>query len=106
MANQNLSWLDDIEIEDLLTGDAQLVYRYCGKDVLKSLWANLPSITIYLSLKGLDEARRRYIRQFFTGSDIKPLAVKLGISEGFIYKAIESDNQKKERKKPGKKDEE
>ncbi len=96
MPEENLSWLADVEIEDLLDGDLKLIHDYCGKDVLISLWEHLPSISIYLSTKPLEEAKRRYIREHFKGADPKRLAVLLKVSESFIYKAIEADRGKKE----------
>ncbi len=94
--DEKLGWLNQIEIEDLLSGDAQLVYQYCGKEVLKSLLENLPSMSLYISMKPLDEAKRRYIRQYIDGSNVKRLCVLLDVSESFIYKTIEADKMKKE----------
>jgi Mor family transcriptional regulator len=91
---ENLSWLNEIEFEDLLTGDLELVYKYCGKDVLIALWAGMPSIPIYLSTKPLEEARKRYLRKHFNGSNLKALAVKLGMSESQAYNVIRADNAK------------
>jgi Mor family transcriptional regulator len=89
-----LAWLADIEIEDLLSGDVKLVHDHCGRDVLISLWENLPSINIYVSKKPLEEAKARYIRKHFDGDNVKALAVTLGVSEGFIYKVIGADHKK------------
>jgi Mor family transcriptional regulator len=95
---ENLSWLNEIEFEDLLDGDLELIYRYCGKDILIALWAGMPSIAIYLSTKPLEEAKKRYVRKHFNGSNIKELAIELGMSESQVYNVIRADNAKSSNK--------
>jgi Mor family transcriptional regulator len=96
-SQKSLAWLEDIEIEDLLSGDTELIFRLCGKEVLVSLWESLPPISLYLSRKPLEEARKRYIRKHFDGSNVKALAVTLDVSERHVYKVIRADNAKKQR---------
>jgi Mor family transcriptional regulator len=93
-SQSDLQWLDRIEIADLLSGDAELVHKFCGKEVLKSLWANFPSMEIYMSMKPLNEAKKRYIRKYFTGANVKNLCMTLRVSESFVYKVIEADHGK------------
>jgi len=93
MAERNLSWLDDIEIEDLLTGDLQLVHMYCGKEVLKKLWQAVPSIAIYVSTKPLDRAKKHYIKKHFNGHNVKELCLLLDVSERFVYNTLEERNE-------------
>jgi Mor family transcriptional regulator len=93
MPDRDLSWLDDIEIEDLMDKDLSLVYMYLGKDTVRRLWETLPSISIYVSTKPLEKAKRRYVRKFFTGDNVKELCVLLDVSESFIYKVIEEQNR-------------
>ena len=96
-----MDWIQQIEFEDLLEKDAQLVYEHCGLDTLLSLWQNLPGITIYLSEKNLFEIKRRYVRKHFDRTDqarsAKALAVKLKVSERFVYEALSSVEEKDER---------
>ncbi|NLW36257.1 MAG: hypothetical protein GXY80_12405 [Syntrophorhabdus aromaticivorans] len=86
---RSCKWLEEIEIEDLLDGDMKLVYKYCGIETLVSLFDYFCSMSIYVSGKDLNKARKRYIRQHFTGNNVKSLCVKLGVSERFIYDVLE-----------------
>ncbi len=88
MPERDLSWLNEVEFEDLLTGDLELVYRYCGKDVLIALWAGMASVNIYLSTAPLEAAKERYIRKHHNGSNTKELAITLGMSQSQIYNVI------------------
>ncbi len=85
---ENLTWLNEIEFEDLLDGDLELIYRYCGKDVLIALWAGMPSIAIYLSTAPLEAAKERYIHKHHNGGNTKELAITLGMSQSQIYNVI------------------
>ena len=92
-----MKWLDDIEFKDLLDKDAQLVFEHCGRDVLCSLWQNLPSIQIYLGERTLFEIKKRYIRKHYNGSNVKHLAAKLQVSEKFAYEALSETDSKDSR---------
>jgi len=96
-----MNWINEVEFEDLLEKDAQLVYQHCGIETLVSLWQNLPGITIYLSEKNLFEIKKRYVRKHFDKDDsswnAKALAVKLRVSERFVYEALESTDEKDDR---------
>ncbi len=92
-----LKWLEEIEIEDLLTGDSELIYQHCGREVLVSLWEHLSSLNLYVSTKPLDAARRRYIKAHFNGGNIKHLAALLRVSESFIYKMLEEEQHERQR---------
>ena len=85
-----MDWIKEIEIKDLLTHDTQLIAEHCGMDVLIRLWECVPGLNIYVSTKPLIEAKKRYIRKFYNGSNIKSLAIKLNVSERFVYEAISS----------------
>lgn len=87
-----MEWIMDIKFVDLLERDAALVYEHCGLDVLVKMWLNLSGITIYLGEKPLYEMKKRYIRQVFN-KDVpeftaKALALKLGVTERFVYEAL------------------
>ena len=92
MPDRSLSWIKDIEFEDLLDKDAQLVYENCGLDVFITLWEALPSISIHVSSKPLDRLRRRYIKKHFNGSNVKELCLRLGCSERFFYDTLEKQS--------------
>ena len=83
-----LAWLDEVEIEDLLTGDMKLVYEWCGMEVLTSLFEHFSSMTLYVSTKPLNEAKKRYIKQVYSSRTIKELCSLLDVSERFVYETI------------------
>jgi hypothetical protein len=93
MPDKDLSWLNDLEIEDELYGDLKLVYEWCGKDVLQKLWEHFPSMSIYVTTKPLDKLKRRYIRKHWNGTNLKQLCSSLGVSERFVYDVLEERNQ-------------
>lgn len=86
---RSCKWLKEIEVDDLLDGDMKLVYKYCGIETLVSLFDYFCSMSIYVSGRDLNKARKRYIRQHFTGNNVKSLCIKLGVSERFIYDVLE-----------------
>lgn len=96
-----MDWISEIEFEDLLEKDAELVFQHCGLETLILLWQNLPGITIYLSERPLFEMKKRYIRKNFRNDDdrwnAKALAVKLKVSERFVYDAVSSTDDKDDR---------
>lgn len=83
---KNLDWLDEIDLDDILTGDMKIIRDRCGMDVLKSLLANIPKINIYLSEKPLVQAQKRYIEKHYHSMPTKQIAVRLGVSERFVFK--------------------
>ncbi|HBE45725.1 MAG TPA: hypothetical protein DDW17_09885 [Deltaproteobacteria bacterium] len=85
---KDLNWVIEVGIEDLLEGDLKLVYEWCGLDVLLSLLANFPSMTLYISTKPLTEAKKRYIRKHYNGKNIKELCALLDCSERFVYEVM------------------
>lgn len=96
-----MEWLKDIEFVDLLEKDAHLVYEHCGLATLLSLWQNLPGITLYVSEKTLFEIKKRYIKKHFNKNssdcNAKALAVKLEVSEKFVYDALSQTDPKDDR---------
>jgi len=86
----NLDWVKEIEIKDLLEGDAKLIAVQCGIETLIKLWENLGSLSLYISGKPLMDAKKRYIKKFYTGSNVKQLAIKLDCSEKFVYEVIKN----------------
>lgn len=57
-------------------------------DVLVKLWKCVPNLSLYISTKPLIEAKKRYIREFYNGSNVKHLAIKLDVSERFVYDVL------------------
>ncbi len=88
-----MDWIKEIEIDDLLVGDTKLIAEYCGLDTLIKLWENLPSMSLFISTRPLTEAKRRYIRKYYDGTNAKRLAALLEISERFVYDVV-ADNLK------------
>jgi Mor family transcriptional regulator len=97
-----MEWLKEIEVLDLLDGDVALIADALGLDILIQLWREFPSINLYISTKPLVAAKKRYIRRFYDGNNIKKLARLLHCSEKFIYKAISKKRVKGEFKEEGK----
>jgi hypothetical protein len=95
--DMKMDWISEIEYTDLLSKDAAMIYDACGEDVLFSLLLNMPGITFYTSEKILFEMKKRYIRKFHGQLDAKQLAVKLGVSEKFVYNAIAGTDIKDDR---------
>ena len=94
---RDLSWLDEIKIDDLLEGDTLLICEALGKDLLKKLWEELPGISLYLSTKPLVAAKKRYVHLHFNGRNVKELSLLLDVSERFVYGVIEEDTKTKKR---------
>lgn len=96
-----MDWIKEIEFEDLLENDPALIFAHCGPEVLFALWQNLPGITLYLSEKNLFEIKRRYIRKYYCkdnpACNAKGLAVKLKVSERFVYEALSATDVKDDR---------
>ena len=83
-----LAWVDDVEIDDLLTGDMRLIQEWCGREVLLALFEHFPSMTLYISTKPLTEAKKRYIKKHYDGKNVKELCSVLGVSERFVYESM------------------
>lgn len=85
---RDLSWMEDIDITPFLDGDMATVYGACGEHTLKSLWAGVPSMTLYVSTKAINEAKRVYIQRHFNGKNGKDLALFLEVSEKFVQETL------------------
>ncbi len=87
----SLDWIKELgDVSDLLDKDSALIANHCGMDTLLSLWEKLPSITLYISAKPLQAAQKRYIRAHFEPGNAKQLAALLGVSERFVYEAVQT----------------
>jgi Mor family transcriptional regulator len=92
-----MDWIKELskeEIEEVLEGDLQIVYQFCGFEVLCLLWENLSGLNIYISTKPLRALQRLYIKKYYNGMNIKELAHKLKVSEKFVYSVINDGNHK------------
>lgn len=85
---KDLSWMDDIDIVPFLDGDMATVYGACGEATLMSLWSGVPSMTLYVSTKAINEAKRVYIQRNFNGKNGKDLALFLEVSEKFVQETL------------------
>ena len=103
-ARATLDWILDMkkrDVDEIMRttttrgedSSMRMVYEDCGIETAILLWRKLSSVTIYVSERPLNELRRRYVRQNFNPDDpencAKVLAVKLGVSEKFVYEALE-----------------
>ena len=100
----SLNWVRDIDdLDDVLSGDVRLIAESCGIDVLIRLWEECPSLSLYISTVPLNEARRRYIRKHYTGSNAKELAAMLGVSDRFVFQTVAADSKRGNAERQGQK---
>jgi hypothetical protein len=85
----DLSWMDGMDMTDMLDSDSAIIVEYCGIGTMKSLWQNLPSMSLYISTKPISSAKRSYIKKHYDGTNIKHLARQLEVSEKFVNDAID-----------------
>lgn len=98
---KNLDWIDELgDIDFALEKDIALIAKLCGIETLKKLWATVPGITLYISEKPLNELRRKYILLHANGQNTHELAVKLGVSERFVYKVMAERTKQKPKSQP------
>ncbi len=73
----------------------KMIYEDCGIMTAILLWRKLPSMTLYTSTTRLNNLRRLCVRQNFDVTNplgsAKELAVRLGVSEKFVYEALSED---------------
>ncbi len=96
-----MDWIKEVEFRDLLTGDMQLIYDMCGHDVLLSLMEHMDGVGLYISGKPAIAAKKRYIRKFCDGRNVKALALQLNVSERFVWKVLEEKKKKAAEKAAG-----
>jgi len=87
-----MQWAEQIDIEDLLEGDARLVYEHCGEDVLLALLDAFAGKSMYLRAEIVTEMQKRYIREHAGRLTAKELAVRLGVSKEFVYDTLRADS--------------
>lgn len=85
---KDLSWMGDIDVVPFLEGDMAIVHNTCGIETLKKLWEGVPSMTLYVSTKPINDAKRVYIQRNFNGTNAKELARFLEVSDKFVQDAI------------------
>lgn len=89
MNDKSLTWINEIEIADLLDKDMKMIHDHCGVDVAIMLWENFSSMNIYVSTRPLDKIKKRYIKKHCNGHNIKDLCRLLDVSERFVYEVLE-----------------
>jgi hypothetical protein len=104
---ESLDWILDMKRKDV---DAimrtelnredpsmKMIYEDCGIDTCILLWRTLKSMQLYISETRLNNLRRLCVRQNFDVENpqgsAKELAVRLGVSEKFIYEALSDDDK-------------
>jgi hypothetical protein len=86
-------WLKQIEeYEDLLVGDASLVYEECGEEVLIMLLDTFAGMSLSLKNAPLEEMKRRYILEQGDGRTPGELAALLDVPESFVEKVQREEN--------------
>jgi len=86
-----MQWAQQIDIEDLLEGDARLVYEHCGEDVLLALLDAFAGKSMYLRAEIVTRMQRRYIKEHAGRLTAKELAVRLNVSKEFVYETLRAD---------------
>jgi hypothetical protein len=86
-----MNWAQHIDIEDLLEGDAQLVYEHCGGDVLLPLLEAFAGKNMYLRAEVVTRMKKRYIQEKSGELTAKELAIRLDVSEEFVYETLRTD---------------
>jgi len=85
-----MNWATQIDIEDLLKGDAQLVYEHCGKDVLLPLLDAYAGKSMYLRAEVVTRMKKRFIQEKAGDLTAKEMAIRLGVSKEFVYDTLRS----------------
>jgi hypothetical protein len=80
--------MEGIDVVPFLDGDMAIVYNACGADTLTKLWEGVPSMTIYVSTKPINDAKRVYIQRNYNGRNAKELARFLEVSDKFVQDAL------------------
>jgi len=89
----NLDWMDEVDLGQVLTGDAKLVYDNCGPETVKRLWSRLQGIAIYPSSTAINAAQRAYMRKKFDGTNYKEIAATLNVSERFVREELAKNSR-------------
>ncbi|GBD39826.1 hypothetical protein HRbin37_02112 [bacterium HR37] len=91
---KNFEWLkqlievDKVDPDEVIKGDARLIAKYCGVDTLIKILQHLTSMQLYISEQQIKNAYRYYVQKHYDGTNIKELAVQLGVSEMFIREIV------------------
>lgn len=80
--------MEGIDVTPFLDGDMATVYGACGEETLKKLWEGVPSMTLYVSTKAINDAKRVYIQRHYSGRNAKELARFLEVSDKFVQDAL------------------
>lgn len=91
-----MDWARQIDFEDLLEGDARLVYEHCGEDVLLALLQAFAGKSMYLRGEIVTAIQKRYIRERAGELTVKELALRLDVSTQFVYDTIQDEQEEKE----------
>jgi len=91
-----MNWATQIDIGDLLEGDARLVYEHCGEDVLLSLLDAYAGKSMYLRAEVVTRMKKRYIRENSGDLTAKELAIRLDVSKEFVYDTLRSEDKSSE----------
>jgi hypothetical protein len=83
-----MNWAQQIDFEDQLKGDARLVYEHCGEDVFLALIDAFAGKSMYLRAEVVTAMKKRYIRERRGELTVKELAVRLDVSDQFVYDTL------------------
>lgn len=86
-----MNWMKQIPYEDLLEDDLELIYEYCGEDVLLALLDKLKGQHLFLKAAPVSEAKKRYIRRNAGHLSVKEMMARLDVSSEFVYQVLRDD---------------
>jgi len=86
-------WIKDIKLEDLPNEDMKLVAENISLEFAVKLMLEMPGIRISVPKTGFNNIIKDYIRKNYTGLNARRLALKLKVSETFIYNALKNPKQ-------------
>ncbi len=93
----NLKILEELEIniEDMPNNDMKLVAESCGIEVAVMLLQYLSGIQLNIPKFGFKKIIDRYILENYDGHNAQDLAMKLDVSQRYVYKILKGNNKKK-----------
>lgn len=88
--------LKDVSIKDMPNSDMELVAELCGIDVAVLLLQQLGGTQISIPKLGFRRLVERYIVTHYTGNNASELAVRLGVSQRFVFSVLERHRKQRQ----------
>jgi len=88
MNENNLEWINEIDLNEVLSGYLLELAEIIGAEAAVNLAERFKKTTLYFSEKPLDDLKRIYIRKNYPAITARQLARKLGVSERFVFEVV------------------